>query len=44
MGNLKNAVRAQWRPEFDLVEDRRTSSGRPLANLRLLLGLLLLSR
>jgi membrane protein len=42
MGNLKNAVRAQWRPDFDLAEEQGNPVKVILVNLVLLLGLILL--
>ena len=42
MGNLKNAVRAQWRPDFDLAEEQGNIVKKTLVNLVTLLGLLLL--
>jgi membrane protein len=42
MGNLKNAVRAQWRPDFDLAEEQGNPVKVVLVNLVLLLGLIVL--
>jgi membrane protein len=42
MGNLKNAVRAQWRPDFDLQEAQGNIVKKTLVNLVTLLGLLIL--
>jgi membrane protein len=42
MGNLRNAVRAQWRPDFDLQEEQRNIVVQTLINLITLLGLILL--
>jgi membrane protein len=42
MGNLKNAIRAQWRPDFDLAEEQGNPVKVVLVNLVLLLGLILL--
>lgn len=42
MGNLKSAVRAQWRPDFDLTEDKRNIVIEILINFAILLGLLVL--
>jgi membrane protein len=42
MGNLKNAVRAQWRPDFDLAEEQGNIVKKTLVNLVLLLGLIVL--
>ena len=42
MGNLKNAVRAQWRPEFDLQEAQGNIVKKTLVNLITLVGLLVL--
>jgi membrane protein len=41
MGNLKNAVRTQWRPGFDLRPEKINIVIKTLTNLLLLLGLLL---
>lgn len=40
MGNLRNAVRAQWRPDFDLVEAKENIVVKILGNLVRLLGLI----
>jgi hypothetical protein len=40
MGHLKNAVRTQWRPGFDLRPQKINIVVKTLANLGLLLGLL----
>lgn len=40
MGNLKNAVRAQWRPAFDLQEPKQNIVVKTLVNLLTLLGLI----
>jgi membrane protein len=42
MGNLKNAVRAQWRPDFDLAEERGNPVKVILVNLATLVGLIVL--
>jgi len=42
MGNLKNAVRAQWRPDFDLAEEQGNIVKKTAVNLVTLLGLILL--
>ena len=42
MGNLKNAVRAQWRPDFDLQEAQGNIVKKTLVNLVTLLGLIVL--
>ncbi len=42
MGNLKNAVRAQWRPDFDLQEAQGNIVVKTLVNLATLLGMLAL--
>jgi len=42
IGNLKGAVRTQWKPEFDLVEHKRNLVLEILANLGILLALLVL--
>ena len=42
MGNLKNAVRAQWRPDFDLQEEQGNIVVKTLVNLATLLGLIVL--
>ena len=42
MGNLKNAVRAQWRPDFDLQEEQGNIVKKTLVNLVTLVGLLIL--
>jgi membrane protein len=42
MGNLRNAVRAQWRPDFDLQEEQGNIVVKTLVNLATLLGLILL--
>jgi membrane protein len=42
MGNLKNAIRAQLRPDFDLAEDQGNLIKKTVINLVLLVGLLLL--
>lgn len=41
-GNLKSAVRAQWRPDFDLSENKRFIVLEVLINFAILLGLLVL--
>jgi membrane protein len=41
MGNLKNAVRTQWRPGFDLRPEKINIVSKTLVNLALLLGLLI---
>lgn len=41
-GNLKSAVRAQWRPDFDLSENKRFIVLEVLVNFAILLGLLVL--
>ncbi|NLT28998.1 MAG: ribonuclease BN [Propionibacterium sp.] len=41
-GNLKSAVRAQWRPEFDMSENKRFIVVEVLVNFLILLGLLVL--
>jgi membrane protein len=40
MGHLKNAVRTQWRPGFDLRPEKINIVRKTLGNLVLLLGLL----
>ncbi len=42
MGNLKNAVRAQWRPDFDTPEGQGNIVEKTLVNLVTLLGLIVL--
>jgi membrane protein len=42
MGNLKNAVRAQWRPDFDLQEAQGNIVKKTLINLLTLVGLLVM--
>ena len=42
MGNLKNAVRAQWRPDFDMQEAQGNIVKKTVVNLVTLLGLLVL--
>lgn len=42
MGNLKNAVRATWRPDFDLQEAQGNIVKKTIVNLLLLLGLIVL--
>ena len=42
MGNLKNAVRATWRPDFDLQEPQGNIVKKTVVNLVLLLGLIVL--
>jgi membrane protein len=42
MGNLKNAVRAQWRPDFDLQEEQGNLVKKTAINLITLLGLIVL--
>ncbi len=42
MGNLKNAVRAQWRPDFDLQETQGNIVVKTLVNLLTLLAMLAL--
>jgi membrane protein len=42
MGNLKNAVRAQWRPDFDLQEAQGNIVKKTVINLVTLLGLIVL--
>ncbi len=41
MGNLRNAVRAQWRPAFDLQDNGDNILKKTVVNLVLLLGLIL---
>lgn len=42
VGHLKSAVRAQWRPDFDLTENKRMIVLELLVNLALLIGLFVL--
>lgn len=42
VGHLKSAVRAQWRPDFDLTENKRMIVLELLVNLVLLIGLFVL--
>ena len=42
MGNLKNALRAQWRPDFDLQEDQGNIVKKTVINLVTLVGLIVL--
>lgn len=42
MGNLKDAVRAQWRPSFDMVIKRENFLVKTIGNLISLLGLLIM--
>ena len=42
MGNLKNALRAQWRPDFDLQEAQGNIVKKTVINLVTLLGLIVL--
>jgi len=42
VGNLKSAVRAQWRPRFDLGEQKRNFVVELLLNVAILVGLLVL--
>jgi membrane protein len=42
MGNLKNALRAQWRPHFDLQEDQGNILKNTVVNLIILMGLIVL--
>jgi membrane protein len=42
MGNLKNAVRAQWRADFDMQEDQGNILKKTVVNLITLLGLIIL--
>lgn len=42
VGNLKSAIRAQWRPRFDLGEQKRNVLLEILVNVALLVGLLVL--
>lgn len=42
IGNLKSAVRAQWRPAFDLTEDKHNIVVEVLLNFAILIGLLIL--
>jgi membrane protein len=42
MGNLKNAIRAQWRPVFDLQEEQGNLVKKTVVNLITLLGLIVL--
>ena len=42
MGNLKNAIRAQWRPDFDMQEDQGNLVKKTVVNLITLLGLIVL--
>ena len=42
MGNLKNAVRAQWRPDFDVAEEQGNPVKIIVVNLVTLLGLIVL--
>ena len=40
MGNLKNAIRAQWRPDFDMQENQGNIVKKTAINLLTLIGLL----
>ena len=42
VGNLKSAVRAQWRPDFDMTENKKNIIVETLINLAILVGLLLM--
>ena len=42
MGNLKNAIRAQWRPEFEMQEDQGNIVKKTVVNLITLVGLIVL--
>jgi membrane protein len=42
MGNLKNAIRAQWRPDFDMQDDQGNVVRKTLVNLVTLVGLIAL--
>lgn len=42
MGNLKNAVRAQWRPSFDMQVKKQNFLIKTVTNLVILLGLLIM--
>ncbi|MGD7705533.1 YhjD/YihY/BrkB family envelope integrity protein [Propionibacteriaceae bacterium Y2014] len=42
VGNLKSAIRAQWRPDFDMSEDKRNIVLETLVNFALLLALLVM--
>lgn len=42
VGNLKSAVRAQWRPDFDMTENKKNIVVETLLNLVILVGLLLM--
>lgn len=42
IGNLKSAVRAQWRPDFDMTESKKNIVVETLLNLAILIGLLLM--
>lgn len=42
VGNLKSAVRAQWRPDFDMTENKKNIVVETLLNLAILVGLLLM--
>ncbi len=42
MGNLKNAIRAQWRPDFDLAENQGNIVKKTAINLLTLIGLVVL--
>ena len=42
MGNLKNAIRAQWRPDFEMAEDQGNIVKKTVVNLVTLMGLIVL--
>ena len=42
MGNLKNAIRAQWRPDFDMHQDKSNIVKQVVVNLITLVGLIVL--
>jgi membrane protein len=42
MGNLKNAIRAQWRPDFDMQEDQGNILKKTVVNLITLVGFIVL--
>ena len=42
MGNLKNAIRAQWRPDFDMQEKQGNIVKKTVVNLITLLGFIVL--
>ena len=42
MGNLENAIRAQWRPDFDMQENQGNIVKKTLVNLITLVGLIAL--